>query len=117
VKNINRKLLRELIVEEILNECGCKAAAPDPRELIPQFEIVGLENHPHFDMISDYELDREGHALDAKCPGSYAKTADQLVINPEFVASIIKILMDKSGSTCPQSSAKALNDIATLYNF
>jgi hypothetical protein len=39
------------------------------------------------------------------------------VINPEFVASIIKILMDKSGSTCPQSSAKALNDIVTLYNF
>ena len=68
-------------------------------------------------MITDYEMDRERQALDSKCPGSYAKTADQLVINPEFVASIIKILMDKSGSTCPQSSAKALNDIVTLYNF
>ena len=117
MKNVNRKLLRELIVEEILAECGCKAAAPDPRDLIPQFEIMGLESHPHFNMITDYEVDREQHALDAKCPGSYAKTADQLVINPEFVASIIKILMDKSGSTCPQSSAKALNDIVTLYNF
>ena len=32
MKNVNRKLLRELIVEEILIECGCKAAAPDPND-------------------------------------------------------------------------------------
>jgi hypothetical protein len=55
--------------------------------------------------------------LGAKCPGSYAKTADQLVINPEFAASLIKLLMDQSGSTCPESSARALGDIVKLYNF
>jgi hypothetical protein len=117
VRVISRSTIRKLIAEELvrLDECACKAAADDPRNLIPNFDVSKYETHPHFKMITDYELSREMNALDSKCPGSYAKTADQLVINPEFVASIIDLLMKKSGSTCPESSAKALQDIIMLY--
>ncbi len=118
MKRLSESMLRSLILEQIkiLNECGCRDEVEDPVTLIPAFSSSDYETHPNFDMISDYELSRETNALDAKCPGSYAKTADQLVIKPEFVASIINLLMNKSGSTCPESSAKALNDIINLYN-
>ena len=119
MKRLSESRLRSLILEEIkiLNECGCRDEVEDLRTLIPDFSSEEYETHPNITMITDYELEREGNALDAKCPGSYAKTADQLVVNPEFIASIIKILMDESGSTCPQSSARALNDIVNLHNF
>ena len=112
-------MLRSFILEEIkvLNECGCKDEVDDPVTLLPDFSSNEYESHPHFNMINDYGTTRESNALNSKCPGSYAKTADQLVVNPEFIASIIKLLMNKSGSTCPESSAKALNDIVNLYNF
>jgi hypothetical protein len=118
VKRLDSKKIKSLIIEELnyLIECGCKDEVEDPRTLIPSFSSQDHSTHPQIEMITDYELDREDQALNAKCPGSYAKTADQLVLNPEFVAAVINILMKKSGSTCPQSSAKALNDIALLYN-
>ena len=117
MKRLDERRLRKIIIEEILSECGCKSEVEDPRVLIPDFYPSDYETHPNFMMITDYELDRENNALNSKCPGSYAKTADQLVVNPEFIASIIKMLMDNSGSTCPQSSAKALTDIISMYNF
>lgn len=119
MKRLSNNLLRSLILEEIriLNECGCRSEVEDLRSLIPAFSSADYETHPNITMITDYELEREGNALDAKCPGSYAKSADQLVVNPEFIASIIKIIMDESGSTCPNSSAKALTDIIGMYNF
>ena len=115
---LDSKKIRSLIIEELnyLIECECKADAEDPRTLIPDFSSQAHAEYPQIEMIADYEIDRENSALNAKCPGSYAKTADQLVINPEFVSAVISMLMNKSGSTCPQSSAKALNDIVTLYN-
>jgi len=82
--------------------------------LIPTFPHTDYDNHPHANMISDYELIRSDNALNSKCPGSYAKTADQLVVNPEFAAAVIDLLMKRSGSTCPQSSAQALSDIISL---
>jgi hypothetical protein len=119
VSLLSKEKLRSIIISEInyLNECGCRDEVEDLRVLIPGFNVDDHSSHPHFSMITDYSLSREDNALGAKCPGSYAKTADQLVINPEFAASLIKLLMDQSGSTCPESSARALGDIVKLYNF
>ena len=119
MKCLSKRRLRSIILEEIksLNECGCREEVEDLRTLIPDFSSEKFDTHPNIAMITDYELERETNALNAKCPGSYAKTGDELVIHPEFIASIIKLLMDKSGSTCPQSSARALNDIVNLYTF
>ena len=119
MKRLSESRLRSLILDEIkfLNECGCRDEVEDLRTLIPDFSSEEYASHPNIAMITDYELERENNAIGAKCPGSYAKTADQLVVNPEFIASIIKLLMDESGSTCPQSSARALGDIVNLHNF
>ena len=117
MKMMDRKSLRSLILQELkyLQECDCRDAVDDPSTLIPAFPYGDVAGHPNGNMITDYELVRQDNALNAKCPGSYAKTADELVINPEFSSGIIDMLMKKSGSTCPESSAKALNDIITLY--
>ena len=113
---LNKKVLRKLILDELqyIIECGCKDEVEDPAELIPTFPYADYNDHPHASMINDYELVRSDNALNSKCPGSYAKTADQLVVNPEFAAAVIDLLMKRSGSTCPQSSAKALSDIISL---
>ena len=113
---LSRNTLRKLILDEInnINECGCKEEVDDPAVLIPEFPYGDLIGNPQFKMITDYEIDRHENALNSKCPGSYAKTADQLIVNPEFAASVIDLLMKKSGSTCPQSSARALSDVIDI---
>jgi len=116
VGKLNKKVLRKLILDELqyIIECGCKEEVEDPAMLIPKFPYTNYDDHPHAGMISDYESVRDNNALNSKCPGSYAKTADQLVVNPEFAAAVIDLLMKKSGSTCQQSSARALSDIISL---
>ena len=115
--SLSKHMLRKLIVDEIkyLYECGCKAEAENPADLIPEFPHNNINaDHPHMNMISDYEIARNDNALNAKCPGSYAKTGDQLIVNPEFAAAVINLLMQESGSTCPESSAQALSDIIKI---
>ena len=117
MKKIDRKCLRNLILQELkyLQECGCKDEVDDPATLIPAFPYGDIRDHSNMNMVTDYELIRKDNALNSKCPGSYAKTADQLILNSDIPAQLIDLLMQKSGSTCPASSAKALNDIMTIY--